>query len=94
MKVTFPDGTVAKVVDVEIEDEKIPWSTFKLSDGTVLKLRINLLGVQRAEKWDPGTGNPIYSVTNNLAIRLQVPAKLKAKEIHRMNDTQAAKEVG
>lgn len=95
MKVTFPDGTVAEVVDVEVGDEKTPWSTFKLDDGTVVKLRINVVGVQRAlEKWDLATGNPVYSVQTNLAMRLQVPAKLKAKEIHKKKDTQEAKEVG
>ncbi len=89
----MPDGTQADIEDREIVEEKTPWNTFKLDDGTVLKIRLNVTSVQRAiEKWDPATGNPWYSVTHNVTIRLRAPAKLRAKTLHK-TETQQATEV-
>ena len=80
-KVTFPDGTVVEMVEVEIVNEKIPWSTFKLDDGTELKIRINIVGIQRAlDKWDH-TGKPAYQIQSNLTVRSRIPPKLMAKAV-------------
>ena len=92
-KMSMPDGTQADLEDREIVEEKTPWNTFKLEDGTVLKIRLNLTSVQRAvDKWDPATGIPWYQVTHNVTIRTQAPAKLRAKTLHK-TETQQATEV-
>ncbi|MCJ2531839.1 MAG: hypothetical protein V3U30_00975 [Thermoplasmata archaeon] len=92
-KVTLPDGTQAEIEDREIVEEKTPWNTFKLDDGTVLKIRLNVLSVQRIlEKWDVTTGDPSYIVKNDLTIRTRAPAKLKAKTLHK-TETQQATEI-
>ena len=92
-KVTMPDGTQAEIEDREIVEEKTPWNTFKLDDGTVLKIRLNLISVQRVlEKWDIATGDPWYVVKNDLTIRTRAPAELKAKTL-RKTDTQEATEI-
>ena len=91
-----PDGTQAEIEDREIVDEKTPWNTwntFKLDDGTVLKIRLNVVAVQRlVDKWDPGNGNPYYQLQHNVTIRTQAPFKLKAKTLHK-TDTQQATEI-
>lgn len=71
------------MVDVDIEDEKTPWCTFKLSDGTTLKIRLNLINVSRAgDAWDQHDGNPIYFYKTNMTVRLVgVPKELKAKRV-------------
>ena len=92
-KVTMPDGTEAELEDREIVEENTPWNTFKLEDGTTLKLRLNLVAVQRiVDKWDLNNGNPSYNLQWNATIRTQAPAKLKAKAVHK-TDTQQATEV-
>ncbi len=93
MKVNLPDGTQKEIEDRDIVEEKNPWNTFKLDDGTILKIRLNLTGVQRViDSWDPSNGNPSYFVQHNVAIRTLAPRKLKAKELHK-TDTQQAKEI-
>lgn len=93
MKVNLPDGTQKDIEDRDILEEKTPWNTFKLDDGTTLKIRLNVTGVQRVlESWDRNTGNPAYYVQHTIAIRTLAPPKLKAKEVHK-TDTQQAKEV-
>ncbi len=92
MKVAFPDGTVSDVVDVQIKDEKTPWNKFVLDDGTVVRMRLNVVGVQRAlEKWNDA-GDPIYRIQHDVTIRIQVKPELKVKDIHKV-DTQEAKEI-
>jgi hypothetical protein len=80
MKITFPDGTQAEVVDVEIVSEKSPWSTIKLADGSTLKMKLVVTSVVRPEdKFDPVTGNPNYVVHTKVVIRTSSPQKLKGK---------------
>ncbi len=93
MKVNLPDGTQKDIEDRDIVEEKTPWNTLKLDDGTILKIRLNVTGVQRVlDAWDPVNGSPSYFVQHAIAIRVRAPPKLKAKELHK-TDTQEAKEV-
>ena len=80
-KVTFPDGTQVEMTEVEIADEKTPWNTFKLEDGTELKIRLNVVAVQRAKDKFDSTGKPAYQFQSNLTVRARVPPKLMAKAV-------------
>ncbi len=82
MEVKMPDGTLAKVEDVEIAEEKTPWTTLKLADGTVFKMKIEVVHVTRAvDKFDPITGNPTYFIKSQHIVRQSSPPKLKAKSM-------------
>ncbi len=82
MKKLLPDGREVEVVDVEVKDEKTPWCTFRLEDGSTLKMRLNLVSILRAtDAWNPGNGNPIYFIESNTTIRVSAPKKLKAQSI-------------
>lgn len=79
IQIALPNGQMAGAVEVDYEIENEPWVTVRLSDGTVLKLRIQLNKIFRLDQYDPMTGDPAYFVQNALQIRSQVPAKLKRK---------------
>ncbi len=82
MKKLLPDGREVEVVDVQIKEERTPWCTFKLEDGTTLKVRLDLVSVLRAvDVWHPGDGNPIYFYSSNLTVRISAPKGLKAQSI-------------
>jgi hypothetical protein len=65
----------AMELDFEITSE--PWTTVKLEDGTVLKLRINVGKIFRLEHYDQLSGEPAYQVASKVDVRSQVPQKLK-----------------
>ncbi len=94
MKKILPDGREVEVIDVQIKDERIPWCTFKLEDGTTLKVRLDLTSVLRVvDAWHPVDGNPIYFYGSNLTVRISAPKKLKAQSIGEKEKTGPAPEI-
>lgn len=70
---------LASAVDVDFEEEKEYWNTYKLSDGTTLKIKLVLRGVKRLKKFNPD-GSPVYIINSTNVVRaLNVPEKLKGK---------------
>jgi len=73
-----PDD-LASGEDMDFEEEREAWNTYKLSDGTTLKIKLVLQGVKRLSKWNPD-GNPIYVINSQNIVRVvNVPEKLKRK---------------
>jgi hypothetical protein len=75
--------------EVEIEGVDVPvaksteyWSEFELEDGTVLRIKVSLLGVVRIpNQWDP-EGNPLYILKNGQMVNIvKVPPDLKKPEV-------------
>jgi len=66
--------------EVDFENEKEEWNTYKLSDGSTLKIKLVLVNVVRSrDKYDP-LGNPVYGITSQSIIKvLNVPEKLRRK---------------
>ena len=59
-----------EATNVDFDPKGEPWSTYDLSDGTVLKLRTTITGIQRLEgEYDAG-GNPVYQVQSATMIRV------------------------
>lgn len=66
-------------VDVDFSEEKEYWNTYKLSDGTTLKVKLVLRGVKRLKKYNPD-GNPMYVIqSQNIVRTLDIPEEIKAK---------------
>ena len=67
-----------EAIEVDFTSDSEPWSTYKLADGTTLKLRTIVTNVFRYEgEFDP-MGNPLYNVTHNTVVRVTgVPKNLK-----------------
>jgi hypothetical protein len=65
--------------DLDFTEEKEHWNTYKLSDGTTLKVKLVLTGVKRLKKYTPD-GSPIYIISSTNAVRaVNIPKELKAK---------------
>lgn len=71
---------IEKAEDVDIVEEKDHWNTYKLKDGSLIKMKLIVRGVKRlTTKWQHD-GNPIYLVNSTNVMRLgNIPKKLKAK---------------
>lgn len=70
---------LAQAEDVNFEQEKEYWSSYKLKDGTTLMVKLVLIGVKRLKRWAPD-GNPIYAINSQNVLRLvNVPKELKRK---------------
>ena len=78
MRITPED--IEKAEDVDIVEEKDHWNTYKLKDGSLIKMKLIVRGVKRlTTKWQHD-GNPIYLVNSTNVMRLgNIPKKLKAK---------------
>jgi len=74
-KIDLPEGE-----EVDFENEKEEWNTYKLADGSTLKVKLVLINVVRScDKFD-SLGNPLYGITSqNIVKVLNVPKKLKQK---------------
>ena len=70
---------LAEAEDLDFTAEKEIWNSYKLSDGSTLKLKLVLRGVKRLKMCNPD-GIPIY-MTNTITVTraVNVPKKLRAK---------------
>lgn len=73
-----PNFAESTEVDFTVKEET--WNTYRLEDGTELKVKTILAGVIRSkDKYDP-LGNPLYMIKAQNVIRLiNVPTELKRK---------------
>jgi hypothetical protein len=66
--------------EVDFENEKEHWNTYKLADGSTLKVKLVLVNVVRSRDNYDSLGNPIYGITSqNIVKVLNAPKKLKQK---------------
>lgn len=78
-KPPFSPKDLEEAEDLDFKDEREFWNSYKLSDGTTLKVKLVLRGVKRLQKWNPD-GSPIYIINSTNVVRVtNVPKKLKAK---------------
>ena len=54
--------------DLDFEETNEQWNSYKLSDGTILKIRLILREVKRLKKWKPD-GTPVYVINTQQIIR-------------------------
>lgn len=74
-KIDLPEGE-----EVDFENEKEEWNTYKLADGSTLKVKLVLINVVRSHDNFDSLGNPLYGITSqNIVKVLNVPKKLKQK---------------
>ena len=70
VKVQTPSGRLVDAVQVDYEAVAEPWTTYTLSDGSVIKVRVTLKSVLRLEgEFDQG-GNPVYMVGTDATMRV------------------------
>ena len=54
-----------------------PWASYKLSDGTTLKVRPIVTAVLRLEGEYDAAGNPIYTVSSQTVVQVNAPKSLR-----------------
>ena len=78
MKVRAPDGSIVEGTQIDFDEASMPWSTVKLKDGTILKLKIEIMDVIRLDFFNPQNGEPAYHVPTMVVVRAtQIPEKLR-----------------
>lgn len=66
--------------DLDFTEEEEQWNTYKLSDGTTLKVKLVLQGVKRLKRYNPDR-TPIYVIqSQNIVRAVNIPEELKAKQ--------------
>ena len=80
-----PSMTNTTVVDFErVGPER--WNVYELSDGTVLRAKLEITSILRTDKYGPD-GDPLYVVNHQPITRLKVPESLvKKQRIMRKDD--------
>jgi hypothetical protein len=77
MRITQRD--LMEATDLDFEEMKENWNTYKLSDGTTLKVKLVLRGVKRFKKWNPD-GTPLYLISaRNIVRAVNVPENVRMK---------------
>jgi len=75
----LPMEAFAGSVDLDFNEEEEHWNTYRLSDGTTLKVKLVLRGVKRLKRYEPD-GTPIYVINSiNVVRAVNVPKDLNAK---------------
>ena len=75
----LPMEALADAVGLDFTEIDEHWNSYRLSDGTTLKVRLVLRGVKRLKRYEPD-GTPIYVINSiNVVRAVNVPEELKAK---------------
>jgi hypothetical protein len=70
---------IAQADDMDWTQENEFWNTYRLSDGTLLKVKLVLKGVKRLKKYLPD-GAPIYVIISDNVVRtIEVQGNVKQK---------------
>ena len=62
---------------VDFESVAEPWASYKLSDGSMLKVRTIVTAVLRLEGEYDAAGNPIYTVSSQTIVQVNAPKTMR-----------------
>src|SRR5437867_11673584 len=62
MKIQGPSGRLVELVPVDYDAETEPFTTLVLSDGTIIKMRLNIQAIMRMDGEYDQSGGPCYVV--------------------------------
>ncbi len=81
MQVQISPEDVAEAENLSIKDENENWNTYKLSDGSIMKVKLTVTNVKRLKKYQPD-GSPIYLIQSMNVLRMDmIPRELMGKPI-------------
>lgn len=81
MQVALTPEDVADAENLQIKEENESWNTYKLSDGSIMKVKIVITNVKRLKKYQPD-GSPIYLIQSQNVLRMDsIPKELMGKPI-------------
>lgn len=64
-------------IQVDFESVAEPWASYKLTDGSMLKVRTIVTTVLRLEGEYDAAGNPIYTVSSQTVVQVNAPKNLR-----------------
>lgn len=78
-KVTGPDGNLYDATEVDVVDSNERWSEYRLSDGSLVKVKPVLTSIVRVDgEFDP-LGNPVYVIAAQPVVAVTPTDDLKRK---------------
>ena len=72
-----PAGAVSTAQDVDVQEAKEVWSEYRLSDGTVLRIKPVMITISRMEGEHTIEGDPVYNMKSTLVTDVRAPQELK-----------------
>ena len=72
-----PAGAVSTAQDVDVLEAKEVWSEYRLSDGTVLRIKPVMITISRMEGEHTIEGDPVYNMKSTLVTDVRAPKELK-----------------
>lgn len=75
MKLKMPDGNIVDAKIMSFEPVREDWNTYKLQDGTMMKVKIIPANVYRLKATDPVTGQHLYYVQHSVVVSTIEPEK-------------------
>ena len=72
-----PAGAVSTAQDVDVQEAKEVWSEYRLSDGTVLRIKPVMITISRVEGEHTIEGDPVYNMKSTLVTDVRAPKELK-----------------
>ena len=75
------DNTTGKPImgeEVEVSEATETWNTYKLSDGSVIKVKLVAMKVLRTDAYRPD-GNPVYVLHSQNVMTVTSPGELQQK---------------
>ena len=77
-----PNGepTKIKTEPIEVVKSSEPWSSYELKDGTILKMKVVLVDINRVIGQYDDAGNPVYQFQSTQIVNVSAPDKLKRKK--------------
>jgi hypothetical protein len=68
---------VSTAQDVDVQEAKEVWSEYRLSDGTVLRIKPVMITISRMEGEHTIEGDPVYNMKSTLVTDVRAPKELK-----------------
>jgi len=62
---------------VDFESVAEPWASYKLADGSTLRIRMIVTALLRLEGEYDAAGNPIYTVSSQTIMQVNAPKNLR-----------------
>lgn len=72
-----PADAVSTAQDVDVQEAKEVWSEYRLSDGTVLRIKPVMITISRMEGEHTIEGDPVYNMKSTLVTDVRAPKELK-----------------
>ena len=70
-------GAGSTAQDVNVTEAKEVWSEYRLSDGTVLRIKPVMITISRMEGEHTIEGDPVYNMKSTLVTDVRAPQELK-----------------